>query len=315
MPEDQRIEKREDLIDRGEYKRRGYQLPVVFQVSVKSRHLLHVTTSGAPDGSRLSEEVSPVMKVAVLSTLALLSTGLAARADFSYTAISKLTGGSVVSPGGTGTASKYYFKGQMMKSDTGEIATIIDFDSQTLTTVNNRLKTITVRSLGEVGAAAKVKDAQVKVDIKETGQQKPIRGYNAKELILTMDVSGTATQQVGAGRMQIEMDMWVSSDVPGAGEVRSFYKRNMERMPWAAMSGSLSPSMRSGIAEMQRKLAEIGGVQVLSVMKMKIPGGASAPATSNSIAEVTTEAGDFSTASVPDSVFAIPAGYQKVDPK
>jgi len=255
------------------------------------------------------------MKSAVLFAFLLLSTSPGAWADFSYAAISRLTCGSVVSPGGPGTTSKYYFKGQKMKSDTGEIVTIIDFDAQTLTTVNNRLKTITVRSLAEIGAAAKAKNVPVRVDIKETGQQKMVAGYNAKELVLTMDVSGTETQQVGAGRMQIEMDMWLSSDVPGAGEVRNFYKKNMERMPWAAMSGSLSSSMQSGIAEMQRKLAEIGGVQVLAVMKMKAASGATAPATSNSIAEVTTEASDFSTASIPDSLFAIPAGYQKVDPK
>jgi len=30
---------------------------------------------------------------------------------------------------------------------------------------------------------------------------------------------------------------------------------------------------------------------------------------------MTTESGDFSTGSIPDSVFAIPAGYQKSDKK
>ena len=31
--------------------------------------------------------------------------------------------------------------------------------------------------------------------------------------------------------------------------------------------------------------------------------------------EITTESSDFSTAAIPDSVFAIPAGYQKADAK
>jgi hypothetical protein len=43
-------------------------------------------------------------------------------------------------------------------------------------------------------------------------------------------------------------------------------------------------------------------------------GGASQGA-SNSLMEITTDASEFSTAGIPDSVFAIPAGYQKVDPK
>jgi hypothetical protein len=160
------------------------------------------------------------------------------------------------------------------------------------------------------------------------------------------------------GRMTMEMDLWLSTDVPGIGELRGFYKKNMERFPWAAMSGGGNRGgIQAGIAEMQRKMAEMGGVQVESVMKMKSAGGAGAPAmpqmsaaqqaqmqaamarlqqqggpqaaaaaqamarmggapgASNSLMEITTDASDFSTASIPDSVFAIPAGYQKVDPK
>jgi hypothetical protein len=36
---------------------------------------------------------------------------------------------------------------------------------------------------------------------------------------------------------------------------------------------------------------------------------------SSSMMETTTDSSDFSTASIPDSVFALPAGYQKVEPK
>jgi hypothetical protein len=174
---------------------------------------------------------------------------------------------------------------------------------------------------------------------------------------MTMGVDIPQARQMG--KMQMEMDLWLSSDVPGIGELRSFYKKNMERFPWAAMSGGAgNQGMASGIAQMQRKIAEVGGVQVESVMKMKPAGGAGAPAmpqmsaaqqaqmqaamarlqqqggpqaaaaaqamarmsgaapgASNSLMEITTDASDFSTASIPDSVFAIPAGYQKVDAK
>jgi hypothetical protein len=292
----------------------------------------------------------------------LLSTTLAARADFSYTTTSKATGGMAASFGGGGNnpPSRYYFKGRKMKTENGDNATILDFDAQTLTTINNRQKTITVRSLGDLGAAAKAGDVSVNVDVKETGQQKTINGYNAKELIMTMDVDSPQAQQMG--KMTMEMDLWLSTDVPGIGELRGFYKKNMDRFPWAAMSGGgANQGMASGIAQMQRKMAEMGGVQVESVMKMKSAGGAGAPAmpqmsaaqqaqmaaamerlkamqqqggpqaaaaaqamarmggaapgASTSMMEITSDASDFSTASIPDSVFAIPAGYQKVDAK
>jgi len=305
------------------------------------------------------------MKDAVLLTIVVLATTLTARADFSYTTTSKTTGGTMAAmAGGVNTPpTKQYFKGQKLKTDSGDTAIILDFDAQTITTVNNKAKTISVRSFNDVAAGTKQNDMSVKIDVKETGQQKTINGYNAKELIMTMDIDSPQMQQMG--KMQMEMDMWLSGDVPGIGELRSFYKKNLERMPWAALSGGGNPAMQSAMVEMQRKLAEMNGVQVLSVMKMKQAGGAASPAmpqmssaqqaqmqaamarlqemqkqggpqaaaatqalgrmggmangapagASNSLIEITVESSDFSTASIPDSVFAIPAGYQKVDAK
>ena len=43
--------------------------------------------------------------------------------------------------------SKIFFKGQKMKVDNGDTATILDFDAQTITTVNNKQKTVTREEL------------------------------------------------------------------------------------------------------------------------------------------------------------------------
>jgi hypothetical protein len=217
------------------------------------------------------------MKHAVVLTIILFATTLAARADFSYTTTTKTGGAMAAMAGGVNNPpSKLYFKGQKMKMDNGDTATILDFDAQTITTVNNKAKTISVRNFNDLAGAVKQSDMSVKIDVKETGQQKTINGYNAKELIMTMDIDNPQMKQMG--KMQMEMDMWLSGDVPGVGELRSFYKKNLERMPWAALGGGGNPAMQSGIAEMQRKMAEMNGVQVRGVMKMKPAGGAAAPA-------------------------------------
>jgi hypothetical protein len=306
--------------------------------------------------------VFPLMKAAVLFTFVLLSTTFA-QADFSYTTTSRATGGMAASLGGASNnpPAKQYFKGQKMKTDIGDTAIIIDFDAQTMTTINNRAKTVSVRSLSDAAPAGQ-SGVSVKIDVKETGQQKTINGYNCKEVVMTMDVDIPQAQQMG--KMQMEMDLWLSPDVPGIGELRSFYKKNMDKFPWASLSGGGNQGgMQAGIAQLQRKIAEVGGVQVESVMKVKPAGGAGAPAmpqmsaaqqaqmaaameklkamqsqggpaaaaaaqamarmggvaspggASSSLMEITTDASDFSTASIPDSVFAIPAGYQKVDAK
>jgi hypothetical protein len=159
----------------------------------------------------------------------------------------------------------------------------------------------------------------------------------------------------GGMKMQMEMDMWLSPDVPGSKELRTFYERNGSRFPWAALGAGANPSMQKAIAEMQRKMASIGGVPVLQTMKMKAAGneaqmaqmqqgmaaararleemkrqggqqaaaaeqalarmGAMGGSGSGTMFEMNIESSNFSTASIPDSVFAIPAGYTQTDRK
>jgi hypothetical protein len=146
-----------------------------------------------------------------------LSFGAAAHADFSYTTTRKTTGGMMASMGGAAggpQTSKSYFKGQKMKTDSGgATAIILDFDAQTITTINTTKKTYTVKSFSDIGAAGKTADVDVKVDAKETGQRKTINGFNASELVMTMEVDSPQAQQMG--KMQMEMNMWLSPDVPG----------------------------------------------------------------------------------------------------
>jgi hypothetical protein len=206
----------------------------------------------------------------------LLTGALAAQADFSYTTTSNATGGSMAAMAGNmNTSGKVFLKGSKMRNDTGSTSTIIDFDAQTITTLNHQAKTATVQKISDM--AAKSSDMSVKIEVKETGQTKSINGYNAKELLMTMDMDMPQLQQAGMGKMQMEMQLWLSSDVPGIGEQRDFYKKNMDRFPFAAMAGG-NPQMAQAMAQMQKKLAEMNGVPVETVIKVKPAGGAGAPA-------------------------------------
>jgi hypothetical protein len=289
-------------------------------------------------------------------TTTLFAATWTARADFSYTTTQKATGGQMAAMAtGTNQSSKFYLKGQKMKTETADTATILDFEAQTITMVNNRQKTVTVRKFSDLASTTNGIDA--KIDVKETGQKKVINGYNASELLMTMDVDSPAPGQMG--KMQMEMDMWLSSDPPGVKELRAFYQKNLSRFPWSAMSAAGNPGMQKAMADLQRKIAEMNGVNVMQVVKMKSAGGASVPAMpkmtpeqmaqmqaamarlqaqggpgaaqaqqamarvqamqsgagtgSSSLMEMTMESTGFSIGSIPDSVFAIPADYRKVD--
>lgn len=279
------------------------------------------------------------MKIHSLLLLSLVGT-MAARADFSYSMTRK-------SAQGSGETTKTYLKGQKMMIDSGSSVTILDFDAQTITHISNSNKTYTVQKFSEVAQSAG--DMNVTADLKETGQKKVINGFNATEMLMTVDVDSPARSGM---KMQMEMHIWVSPDVPGSQEMRAFYHRNADRFPWSAMASGANPSMAKAIGDLQRKMATANGVPVLEVMKMKM-GGAGAPgmtsqqqaqadqararleemqkqggpqaaAATQALArmgaaggsgaggfETTMEAGNFSSASIPDSTFAVPAGYAK----
>jgi hypothetical protein len=312
------------------------------------------------------------MKTAVLFAL-LFSMQMAARADFSYTSTRKTTGGAMAAmagAAGNATVSKIYYKGQKMRTESGDTVIQIDFDAQTVTTINNARKTIAVRSFSDIGAAAAGRQTPgVTIDAKETGQRKNINGFDAKELVLTMDMDMSQGRGGMGGKMQMEIDMWIASDVPGGGEVRAFYRKNADRFPWTAAAGG-NGGMQAAMVEVQKKIASMDGVTVEQVIRMKQAGGAGGaqmPAMPQmtaaqsaqmdqararleamkaqggpqaamaeqalksmgamgggqgalasasgvgSLMEMTVDSTGFSTASIPDSVFAIPADYQKTD--
>jgi hypothetical protein len=272
-----------------------------------------------------------------LSILLLLAAGFA-RADFSYTMTSKS------SMGGNPSVSKYYYKGNKMKTETSNSVMIMDFDAQTVTTINPQDKSYTVKTFAETNKEAATATADVHPDFKDTGEKKVINGFNATQLLLTMDVDAGR----GGQKAQMQMEMWISPDVPGVGELRGFYQRNMGKFPWASLGEGANPQMKAVTIEMYKKLAQMNGAAVLEVMHMKL-GGAGAPDPSadprmaaararleemakqggqqGEIAkqqlarmgamgggggmQITIEGSGFSPAPVAESVFTIPGDYKK----
>jgi hypothetical protein len=253
-----------------------------------------------------------------------------------------------------------------MMTNTGDISVIMDFGTQTITTVNDAAKTYAVKKFSDMPGPAGFTD--VTFDIKETGQKKVIDGFNTSETIVTMTMDMELGHGVSPANNQVEMDLWISSDVPGAGDMRAFCQKNLANFPWAAMTGgSGNPAIQKAMMQMERKLAQLNGMAVERVIRVKSSGGAGAPKAAQmpqmneqaqmpapmaklqqmqsqggpqaaaaqqamatmggmtggsapgsasgagSLLEMRIDATGFSNASVPDSVFAIPAGYKQIE--
>src|SRR5204862_8311154 len=125
--------------------------------------------------------------------MVMLAASLTARADFSYITTAKSSSGDHV--------TKHFLKGNKMKMDRGDTSTTLDFDAETATHIDNNKKTYSVTSFSEAGAQVgegmKKSGAEITVDVKETGQRKNINGFNAHEVILTMDMDSPQARQAG----------------------------------------------------------------------------------------------------------------------
>jgi hypothetical protein len=158
----------------------------------------------------------------------------------------------------------------------------------------------------------------------------------------TVDTGGR-----GAQKILMESHLWISSAVPGSGEMRAFYQRNASKFPYASGAARGNSGMAKAMTELQKKMFTMDGIPVRQTTKMQMPGmqdqmakaakgmeqaraqmekmvkegGPGADMAKKQLEqmnrmsgagggmETTSDSTGFSTASIPDSVFAIPAGY------
>ena len=84
----------------------------------------------------------------------------------------------------------------------------------------------------------------------------------------------------------------------------------------SAGSGAQAAQMQAGMAQARAQMEAMvkqGGPQAAAAQQALARMGAASGG--GSLFEMTTESTGFSTSSIPDSLFAIPAGYQKVERK
>ena len=94
------------------------------------------------------------MKTVTLLVVTLCASATA-YADFSYTTTRKAQGPTAAA---APSSTKYYYKGQKMMTDSDATTMIMDFDAQTVTTINKTQKTWSVMKFSDVGQVVKQAD-------------------------------------------------------------------------------------------------------------------------------------------------------------
>lgn len=224
-------------------------------------------------------------------------------ADFSYVETTNMTGGSMKSM--MGMVGKFggqsfqdmkthvFISGSRMAQITGDSATVIDLDAETITNIDYKKREKSTTTFAEMRQALAAQRAEMEarmekarkknpnadmkmtfdVDVQDPGRSEVIEGLNAKEMILIVKANFQTEQQGPmGGAMNIASNLWLA-DVEGSDEVRRFYLAMSEKLDWApgaSMFESMGQGFQMGdsLAEMQKKMAELKGVPVKQIMRM-----------------------------------------------
>jgi hypothetical protein len=218
-------------------------------------------------------------------------------ADFTYQETSTVTGGMVASmlkvagvfskQAREPIVSTVSVKGNRMLHRSQYRASVIDLDAQTITSIDFQKKTYSVMTFDEMKQAldqmqqrmkqqSADNQAQVnfKVEVKPTGQTKPVSGLDCKEMILTMTMEGTDEKTGQKGGMVITSDMWISPDAAGYKEVREFHRRMAEKMAWTPGGNMFmqNPQASQGMAELYKEAAKLEGIPAQQSISMGVAG-------------------------------------------
>jgi hypothetical protein len=239
--------------------------------------------------------------IAISGIMALAGSSLLA--DFTYQETSTITGGMMMSMMKVaGVFSKQArepiqstiaIKGDRMVHRSATHASVIDLGSGTITSIDFQKKQYTVMTFEEMKQMMEQMSQKMqksdkgemkfKVSATATDKTKQVAGFDAKEMIMKMEMEGTDKESGQKGGMTVTTDMWIASGVPGYQEVREFYKRMSEKINWTPGGNmfATNPQVSGGMAEVYKEVAKLDGVPVQQFISMGVagqPGAAGAPA-------------------------------------
>jgi hypothetical protein len=207
-------------------------------------------------------------------------------ADFSYRESTKITGGALVgamkvagvfsrsareSMDNTATVG---LKGNRLAHRTATHLMLIDLDAKTMTDADLQKKQYSVITFDEMKQALenmskKMKqdgkgEMKIRVSADPTGKSKQISGYEAKEILMKVEMEVQDPNKKQGGSMVVYTDLWIADGVAGYSEVAAFYKKMAEQLDWRP-GGSMfmgQPEVAKGMSEAFKEVSRMNGTPV-----------------------------------------------------
>jgi hypothetical protein len=235
-------------------------------------------------------------------------------------------------------------KGDKTYTNSGPLFAITDYGRNEITLVNPKTKQYAMVPLAEypdrIAASQKplafppegqamLQSLRFDVETKKTGQVGLVQGIQAEESVVTLAMQMPAAGAASA--MRLEMRYWIAQPgeirrVPALKELADYAERTRRAMDPSEMLQKVFSQMpgfgeqlRASIQELQKassglvlKLHTAIYVPAMAQALQLAPQGAAGVDPSAALAEFQMDLADISTAPLPDSIFAVPAGYQPV---
>jgi hypothetical protein len=245
-------------------------------------------------------------------------------AAFADVTIKQTTNGKSLGMSGNSTGATY-IKGNKMRSDVvvGDKTqtTIFDVDAQKMYIFDSKKKEADVWDMAAFAQqiAKSVDVSSANASLKPNGQTKQIGGHTAVgyDLEISMPCAMPGSKDMDM-TVTLQGPVWIVKNAPGAADYNGFYKAAVEKGwifsdPRAAKG---QPGQAKAMAEMYKKISDIGGIAYQTDMQIKMSG-------SGPMAGLLAKMGNMAfstivdrieTGSLSDELFAPPADY-KLNPK
>jgi hypothetical protein len=242
---------------------------------------------------------------------AVLAVGTTLAAPLAFAADLTITSNTTSSMGGAGTTTQYYAANRFRVSDATGGDVIFDGAASTVTFVDNAKKQYSETTLAEMEAALKASSdmmAQAMKDLPPEAKNNPMMA----EMMAKMGGGGApleAKVTKGASPKKVagyDCEQWVIAIGPSTKTeiwVTTALSFPPQLYDIRKAFASLSPMMKS-MAQMYEEMRKIKGFTLASSTTFSMMGRT---------VTSTSEATEVKTGAIPDSAFAVPAGYKKVD--
>jgi hypothetical protein len=221
------------------------------------------------------------------------------------------------------TTTATYLKGDRLRTDNlenGELTSseIIQLDREEIIAIDHKKKTYSVVTFAERRAqmekaleamkgqsqksqgsqpAGPSQDPNVKlepkIEIKDTGETKVINGFNAKHVILTLQLEAEDQKTRDKGAWGSNMDLWLTKDISGLEERNRFYLKYSEKIAGPAIlkRTSMMPTMTQDLRMVEamealsKKAEALDGEAVLTIASFDVsatPSSGSQPSQASS---------------------------------